>query len=144
MKNVADPTAHLRNDTATIPRNVRIARNGLWILLTLLFFVTGLLKVIGQEMMMSNMAAINFGPMPTQLIGWLELIVCVLFWLPRTKIIAAGIMVTILAGACGAHLGAGDPLVRTAGTWLFSVLLVVAVALDRGERFRHFLFAPRP
>ena len=129
--------------TGTPSRAIRITRTVLWLVLTLLFAVTGLLKVIGHEMMMDNMAAINFDPTSTFLIGVLELVVCVLFWLPRTKIIAAGIMLTILAGACGAHLGAGDPLVRTAGTWLFSVLLVVAVALDRGEHFRRFLFASR-
>ena len=142
---MAYATASPTIPTAAPPasRGVRIARTALWVLLTLLFFVTGLLKVIGHEMMMDNMAAINFDPTSTFLIGVLELVLCVLFWIPRTKIIAAGVMLTILAGACGAHLGAGDPLVRTAGTWVFSVLLVVAVALDRGEHFRRFLFAPR-
>ena len=137
----ASPT--LPAAAAPASRGVRLARTALWVLLTLLFFVTGLLKVVGFEMMMDNMAAINFDPTSTFLIGVLELVLCVLFWIPRTKIIAAGVMLTILAGACGAHLGAGDPLVRTAGTWVFSVLLVVAVALDRGEHFRRFLFAPR-
>ena len=142
MATISTTTA-LPNNTAPASRAVRIVRTGLWVLLTLLFFVTGLLKVVGFEMMMGNMAAINFDATSTFLIGVLELVLCVLFWIPRTKIIAAGVMLTILAGACGAHLGAGDPLVRTAGTWLFSVLLVVAVALDRGERFRGFLFGAR-
>ena len=108
-------------------------------LLTFLYFVTGAAKVVMLEFMMTNMAEINFGTVPTMIIGVIEVIAVVGLWLPRYRTLSLSVLLLIMAGAAGAHWGFGHPVGEVLPSFIVAGLTFAALWLDRGRALWDFV-----
>ena len=116
------------------------AQYGLLALLTGLLLLAGGSKLFASAGTMAMMDRLNFAPGEIFLIGLLEITLAGLLWVRRTRVIALGALVTLLAGAAGAHLAAGESLATTTPMWVFGIIAVATMAVVRGDKFRDFLF----
>ena len=108
-------------------------------LLSLLYFVTGAAKVVMIEFMMTNMAEINFGTVPTVIIGVVEIIAVVGVWIPRFRTLSLSVLLLIMAGAAGAHWGYGHPVGEVLPSFIVAGLTFAAMWLDRGAALWDFV-----
>ena len=119
---------------------VRYAFLALLSLLSLIYFVTGLLKVIFFDTMMQNMAELHFGAVSTVVIGLIELSMVVLLWLPKYRTLALATLLLIMAGAMGAHWGHGHEVDHLLPVGIVAVVTFMVLWLDRGARLWQFVF----
>lgn len=68
------------------------------------FVMTGFNKVTGAEMMIETFESFSYPTWTMYLLGGLELLSAVGLLIPRTRILASGILTFILIGAVGSHL----------------------------------------
>ncbi|MBB6019808.1 putative membrane protein [Paenibacillus sp. JGP012] len=68
------------------------------------FVMTGVNKVTGAEMMIETFESFSYPTWTMYLLGALELLSAVGLLIPRTRILASGVLTFILIGAVGSHL----------------------------------------
>ncbi|MCK6075908.1 DoxX family protein [Paenibacillus silvae] len=68
------------------------------------FIMTGVNKVTGAEMMIETFESFSYPTWTMYLLGALELLSAVGLLIPRTRILASGVLTFILIGAVGSHL----------------------------------------
>jgi hypothetical protein len=119
-----------------------MARVG-WIMtaLIVLFLVgtSAVPKLIGASAAIESMVALDWPPQYLLLIGTMELVIVILYAIPRTGLLGAVLMTALLGGALASHLRAGSPLLSHT---LFSVYLGVflwAALLLRDEALRAYV-----
>ena len=100
----------------------KIAGYTLSILASFMLFMSGIMKIIGNEEMKINMAkVINFGD-KLMLIGILEIIILILFWIPRTMNIGFFLLASFGGGIIVAEIVTGEmPFAGILVTTLFYV-----------------------
>ncbi len=124
------------------PARSKPARIALYALLGLLTFVlvfTGGAKVIQAEFMMTNMAELHFGTIPTVIIGIIELLAAVGLWVRRYRTLALASFLLLIAGGAGAHWGFGHPPGRIAPPFAIAGLTFATLWLDRGRALWDFV-----
>lgn len=100
----------------------KIAGYTLSIIASFMLFMSGIMKIIGNEEMKINMAkVINFGD-KLMLIGILEIIILILFWIPRTMNIGFFLLASFGGGIIVAEIVTGEmPFAGILVTTLFYV-----------------------
>ena len=100
----------------------KIAGYTISIIASFMIFMAGLMKIIGNEEMQINMAkVINFGD-KLMLIGILEIIILILFWIPRTMNIGFFLLASFGGGIIVAEIVTGEmPFAGILVTTLFYV-----------------------
>lgn len=114
-----------------------------WILtaLLLLFLLPASVapKLMGAQAAVDSLTAIQWPTGYLTALGVLELVLLLLFVLPRTSLLGAVLFTALLGGTVASHLRAGSPL---ASHTLFGVYLGVFLWVSlylRDERFRSFV-----
>jgi len=74
------------------------------VILAGVFVMTGFNKVSGSEMMVQTFEGFSYPAWTMYLIGAVELLSAVGLLIPRTRMVAAGLLTFILIGAVGTHL----------------------------------------
>lgn len=119
-----------------------MARVG-WIMtsLVVLFLVgaSAVPKLIGASAAIDSMVALDWPPQHLLLIGAMELVLVILYAIPRTGLLGAVLMTALLGGALASHLRAGSPLFsHTLFSAYLGVFLWVALLL-RDEALRAYV-----
>jgi hypothetical protein len=117
----------------------RVARYGLLGLLSLWMLFLGGQKLFAIEPMASNMAEINFGGWPMHLIGFIEVVAVGALWWRRGRTAALVLLLPIIAGGAGAHLGAGQGMARAAGAFITAAVIGITLFVERGQGLWRFL-----
>jgi DoxX-like family len=114
-----------------------------WILtaLMLLFLLPASVapKLMGAQAAVDSLTAIQWPTTYLFALGVLELVLLVLFVLPRTALLGAVLFTGLLGGTVASHLRAGSPL---ASHTLFGVYLGIFLWVSlylRDEKFRSFV-----
>ncbi|KAA8784242.1 DoxX family protein [Paenibacillus amylolyticus] len=98
------------------------------------FIMTGYTKVTGAEMMIDTFESFSYPTWTMYLIGVLELLSAVGLLIPRTRILASGILTFILIGAVGSHLiYAQYAAIPLPAVLLVANIVVLLVSLHRLE-----------
>ena len=106
------------------------------VLLSIAFFVSGVIKVAGLEMLKENFEGWGF-PYPLlfmRLIGLCEVVGAIGLWLPRFSYTAKICFIILMAGAVLTHLRHRDPILDALGAIILLIFTAVALALHRRER----------
>ncbi|PYE50866.1 DoxX family protein [Paenibacillus barcinonensis] len=74
------------------------------VMLAGVFVMTGVNKVTGAEMMIETFESFSYPTWTMYLLGALELLSAAGLLVPRTRILASGVLTFILIGAVGSHL----------------------------------------
>jgi hypothetical protein len=122
----------------------RVARYGLLGLLSVWMLFLGGQKLFAIEPMASNMAEINFGGWPMHLIGFIEVVAMAALWWRSGRTAALVLLLPIVAGGAGAHLGAGQGIARAAGAFVTAAAIGITLFADRGRSLWHFLIQRSP
>lgn len=96
-------------------------------------------KLIGAGAAIDSMVALDWPAEHLRLIGTMELVIVMLYAIPRTGLLGAVLMTALLGGALAAHLRVGSPLISHT---LFSVYLGAfawAALLLRDEALRTYV-----
>ncbi len=119
-----------------------MARIG-WIMTALLvLFLVGasaIPKLMGASAAIDSMVSLDWPTEHLRLIGTMELVIAMLYAIPRTGLLGALLMTALLGGALAAHLRVGSPLISHT---LFSVYLGAfawAALVLRDEALRTYL-----
>ena len=83
-------------------------------LVTLIFVATGAMKFTGGEQNV-KMAELVGGQTTLFILGGLQLLFSLLFWIPRTKVVGFLLMACYMAGAMATHLVIKEPFGLQAG-----------------------------
>ncbi|MCM3173911.1 MULTISPECIES: DoxX family protein [Paenibacillus] len=83
---------------------MRILGYILLVVLAGVFVMTGYNKVVGADMMVQTFDSFSYPKWTMYLIGGVELLSAVGLLIPRTRVLAAGLLTFILIGAVGSHL----------------------------------------
>lgn len=129
--------------TSAPGKTVSIARITTRVLVSLLFVVVSIPKLIQLDFMMANMAEINFGTLSTIVIGAIELLAVILLWLPKWRTLALCVLLLIMAGSAGAHWGFGHPPTEVIPSFVVALLVFVTLWLDRGAALWRFVLSPQ-
>lgn len=129
--------------TSTGSRATRYLRLGLRVLLTALFLLVSVTKVLQFDFMMTNMAELHFFTLPTVVIGIIELAAAVMLWLPRWRTLALSVLLLIMAGSAGAHWGFGHPVSEVVPSFVVATLVFALLWLERGRALWQFV-VPTP
>ena len=100
----------------------KIAGYTISIIASFMLFMAGIMKIIGNEEMKINMTKVtNFGD-KLMLIGILEIIILILFWIPRTMNIGFFLLASFGGGIIVAEIVTGEmPVAGILVTTLFYV-----------------------
>ena len=100
----------------------KIAGYTISIIASFMLFMAGIMKIIGNEEMKINMTKVtNFGD-KLMLIGILEIIILILFWIPRTMNIGFFLLASFGGGIIVAEIVTGEmPFAGILVTTLFYV-----------------------
>ena len=100
----------------------KIAGYTISILASFMLFMSGIMKIIGNEEMQINMAKVtNFGD-KLMFIGILEIIILILYWIPRTMNIGFFLLASFGGGIIVAEIVTGEmPIAGILVTTLFYV-----------------------
>ena len=100
----------------------KIAGYTISIIASFMLFMAGIMKIIGNEEMKMNMTKVtNFGD-KLMLIGILEIIILILFWIPRTMNIGFFLLASFGGGIIVAEIVTGEmPFAGILVTTLFYV-----------------------
>lgn len=100
----------------------KIAGYTISILASFMLFMSGIMKIIGNEEMQINMAKItNFGD-KLMVIGILEIVILILYWIPRTMNIGFFLLASFGGGIIVAEIVTGEmPIAGILVTTLFYV-----------------------
>ena len=100
----------------------KIAGYTISIIASFMLFMAGIMKIIGNEEMKINMTKVtNFGD-KLMLIGILEIIILILFWIPRTRNIGFFLLASFGGGIIVAEIVTGEmPFAGILVTTLFYV-----------------------
>jgi hypothetical protein len=144
-----DTAPNAPSTTVAPPPRSRAQRITLYVLLgllSLLFLFVGALKVGGVDPMMTNMAAINYGTAATMLIGWTEITAVAGLWWRPTRLLSLSVLLLMMAGAAGSHLGAGDPVATVIPQFVIALVIAGTIFADQGRTALAFLLgsSPRP
>lgn len=116
-----------------------VARYALLSLLSAWFLFLGGQKLLAIEPMASNMAEIRFGGWPMHLIGLVEVGAVPALWWKPSRVGALVVLLPIVAGGAGGHLGAGQGMARASGAFLTAVLIGTTLFVDQGWDLWRFL-----
>ena len=106
------------------------------ILLSLLFAMSALMKITGNEEALKQAVAMGFDAGAYQSLGYVELLAIALFLFPRTGVVGALLLMVYMGGAICAHLVSHQPLVPVIA---FEILLWLTAAF-RFPELRERLF----
>ncbi|WP_440114080.1 DoxX family protein [Paenibacillus sp. QZ-Y1] len=85
-------------------KGLRIVGYIVLVVLAGVFVMTGYSKVSGAELMIQTFESFSYPTWTMYLLGAVELLSAVGLLIPRTRILASGILTFILIGAVGSHL----------------------------------------
>ncbi|MBY0217495.1 DoxX family protein [Paenibacillus illinoisensis] len=98
------------------------------------FVMTGLNKVMGAEMMVQTFESFSYPKWTMYLLGAVELLSAVGLLIPRTRMVAAGVLTFILIGALGSHLIYGQyGAVALPAILLVANIVVLAIGMRKLE-----------
>lgn len=106
------------------------------ILLSLLFAMSALMKITGNEEALKQAVAMGFDAGAYQSLGYVELLAIALFLFPRTGVVGALLLMVYMGGAICAHLVSHQQLVPVIA---FEILLWLTAAF-RFPELRERLF----
>jgi uncharacterized membrane protein YphA (DoxX/SURF4 family) len=104
MSEIANPVRSLESSPA---RGKRVQAAGLWIVqgvLALAFIAAGTGKLLGRPEMVALYEAIGIGQWFRYATGLLELAGAALILVPKTRVLGAGLLASIMLGAIAMHL----------------------------------------
>ncbi|PYY29337.1 DoxX family protein [Paenibacillus illinoisensis] len=98
------------------------------------FVMTGLNEVMGAEMMVQTFESFSYPKWTMYLLGAVELLSAVGLLIPRTRMVAAGVLTFILIGALGSHLIYGQyGAVALPAILLVANIVVLAIGMRKLE-----------
>lgn len=110
-----------------------------WVLsisLGLLFATSAFFKLVQNETIVAQAAAVGFSTGTYRLIGLLEIVSLFLFLLPRTGLLGTLLLAAYMGGAIATHLQHGQPIVMAVAV---QALLWIAATLRFPELRRRLL-----
>ena len=100
----------------------KIAGYTISIIASFMIFMAGLMKIIGNEEMQINMAKVNNFVDKVKFIGILEIVILILYWIPRTMNIGFFLLASFGGGIIVAEITTGVmPMAGILVTTLFYV-----------------------
>lgn len=107
---------------ASIGKTRKMVGYGISILVSLMIFMAGMAKLVGAEPILENMSKVtNFGD-KILLVGLLELVILVIYWIPKTSNLGFFLMASFGGGIIVAEIVSGQPPVAgIAVTTLFYI-----------------------
>lgn len=104
------------------------------VILAGVFVMTGFNKVSGSEMMVQTFEGFSYPAWTMYLIGAVELLSAVGLLIPRTRMVAAGLLTFILIGAVGTHLIYGQyPALGFPAILLVANIIVLLIGMRQME-----------
>jgi hypothetical protein len=109
-------------DIAATPKPMLWTGRVLSALFTLFMAFDITLKLMGLKVVADTLAQLGWPASMGRVIGIIELLIMVLYLVPRTSVLGAVLMTGLLGGAIATHVRVGDPLVSHV---LFGVYLAL-------------------
>lgn len=113
-----------------------------WIMtaLVVLFFIgaSAAPKFVGANAAIDSMVALGWSSEYLLLIGTMEIVIVILYAIPRTSLLGAVLMTGLLGGAMASHLRAGSPLFSHTLFGVYLGLFMWAALLLRDKALRAY------
>ncbi|MEL6338303.1 MAG: DoxX family protein [Myxococcota bacterium] len=110
--------------------------------LTVLIAIPAVLKAVGVDWLVENMAELHYSVGVTHAIGVFEVLLVPMLWYRRFRGLALLAILILMAGGAGSHIAAGHELGRYAPNFVIGALVLGVFALDRGRGALDFLVLP--
>ncbi len=108
------------------PKTLRILGWVLSILLGFMFLTSAFLKLTQHELALGQAASIGLDPATYRLIGVIEILALILFFLPKTGLLGGLLLIAYMGGAIATHLQHQQPVTMAVAMESF---LWIALAL---------------
>jgi uncharacterized membrane protein YphA (DoxX/SURF4 family) len=112
---------------------MRIAGWVLSALLTLQFCMSAYFKLAGGDQFAEAVGKMGFDLATMQKIGWIEIVVAILFIVPQTAMLGAILLTGYMGGAIVTHVRVGENCIAQA---VIAIVVWVALGLRQPEIFR--------
>ena len=112
---------------------MKIAGWILTVLLTLQFCLSAYFKLAGGEQFAEAVGKMGFDLSTMQIIGWIEIVIAILFLLPQTTMLGAILLTGYMGGAIVTHVRTGESCIAQV---VIGIAVWVALGLRQPEIFR--------
>ncbi len=110
--------------------------------LSILIGIPAVLKAVGVDWLVQNMAELHYPVGVAHAIGVFEVLLVPTLWYRRFRGLALLAILVLMAGGAGSHIAAGHALDRYAPNFVIGALTLAVFALDRGRSALDFLVLP--
>lgn len=111
------------------PKAILWTSYGVQGLISILFLMGAVMNILGTEDTVKQSMEMGYPQSSLLYLGIVLLLAVVLYLIPKTSIIGAGLLTAWLGGAVATHLIHGDPLMNTLFPVIFGILIWLALWL---------------